>query len=111
MKNIAANPEVAVHLESGDEVVILEGRATAMAAPPPRELTERLSGAYTAKYAAHDYAPKPDQWDGGGLYVVTLATWVLMLLWSKAWLAHFRFGPLEWLWRCLTYGRMFALRR
>jgi len=27
---------------------------------------------------------------------------VLMLGWSKPWLAHFRFGPLEWLWRCAT---------
>jgi uncharacterized protein len=24
---------------------------------------------------------------------------------SWGWLAVFRFGPLEWLWRCLTYGR------
>lgn len=32
--------------------------------------------------------------------------WVLMLLWSKAWLARFRYGPLEWLWRCLTYWRL-----
>jgi uncharacterized protein len=36
---------------------------------------------------------------------------VLMLGWSKPWLARFRFGPLEWLWRCLTYWRLFALRR
>jgi uncharacterized protein len=40
-----------------------------------------------------------------------LLTWVLMLAWSKPWLARFRFGPLEWLWRCLTYGRQFAFRR
>lgn len=45
------------------------------------------------------------------LYLVVLAVWVLMLLWSKPWLERFRYGPLEWLWRCLTYGRMFALRR
>ena len=35
----------------------------------------------------------------------------LMLGWSKPWLESFRFGPLEWLWRCLTYGRLFPLRR
>ena len=45
------------------------------------------------------------------LYLVMLATWALMLLWSKPWLAHFRFGPLEWLWRCLTYWQVFPLRR
>lgn len=45
------------------------------------------------------------------LYLVVLATWVLILAWSKPWLDRFRYGPLEWLWRCLTYGRMFPLRR
>lgn len=37
--------------------------------------------------------------------------WALMLAWSKPWLARFRFGPLEWLWRSLTYGRVAPLRR
>lgn len=45
------------------------------------------------------------------LYLVTLGAWLLMLAWSKPWLERFRYGPLEWLWRCLTYGRVFALRR
>ncbi|HUP29446.1 MAG TPA: DUF418 domain-containing protein, partial [Usitatibacter sp.] len=30
---------------------------------------------------------------------------------SAWWLAHFRFGPLEWLWRCLTYARSQPFRR
>lgn len=47
----------------------------------------------------------------GQLYLVVLAAWVLMLAWSKPWLERFRYGPLEWLWRCLTYGRPFPLRR
>lgn len=45
------------------------------------------------------------------LYLVMLGAWVLMLLWSKPWLDRFRFGPLEWLWRCLTYGKIVALGR
>lgn len=45
------------------------------------------------------------------LYLVVLAAWAVMLLWSKPWLERFRFGPLEWLWRCLTYGKLFPLRR
>ena len=45
------------------------------------------------------------------LYLVALLTWVLMLAWSKPWLERFRYGPLEWLWRCLTYRRVFPLRR
>ena len=47
----------------------------------------------------------------GALLLIVLATWGLMLAWSKPWLARFRYGPLEWLWRCLTYGKLFALRR
>jgi uncharacterized protein len=30
---------------------------------------------------------------------------------SRAWLARYRFGPLEWLWRMLTYARLQPLRR
>ena len=47
----------------------------------------------------------------GQLYLVVVATWVVMLLWSKPWLVRFRYGPLEWLWRCLTYGKLFPMRR
>ena len=30
---------------------------------------------------------------------------------SSAWLARYRFGPLEWLWRCITYARLQPLAR
>lgn len=45
------------------------------------------------------------------LYLVVAFAWVLMLAWSKPWLDRFRYGPLEWLWRCLTYRKVFALRK
>ncbi|MBA4163774.1 MAG: hypothetical protein C0510_03940 [Erythrobacter sp.] len=45
------------------------------------------------------------------LYIVVALTCAGMLAWSKPWLERFRFGPLEWLWRCLTYGRLFPIRR
>lgn len=45
------------------------------------------------------------------LYLVVLGAWIVMLAWSKPWLEHFRYGPLEWLWRCLTYWRLFPLKR
>lgn len=45
------------------------------------------------------------------LYLVMLLAWAVMLAWSKPWLDRYRYGPLEWLWRCLTYRRVFALRR
>jgi uncharacterized protein len=40
------------------------------------------------------------------LYPVVAAIWLSMLLWSPAWLARFRFGPAEWLWRSLARGRL-----
>lgn len=45
------------------------------------------------------------------LYGVAVVGCALMLLWSRPWLHRYRYGPLEWLWRCLTYRRLFALRR
>ena len=69
-RNLATNPALAVHLESGDAVVILEGVAHA-AGKPERALAERLAAAFTAKYAAsHDYRPGPEQWDNGGLWTM-----------------------------------------
>ena len=38
-----------------------------------------------------------------GQFVFVLAIWVFQLWLSPLWLSHFRFGPLEWLWRTLTY--------
>ncbi|GAA0284366.1 DUF418 domain-containing protein [Alteraurantiacibacter aestuarii] len=43
------------------------------------------------------------------LVVVTLG-WAMMIAFSRVWLARFRRGPLEWLWRCLTYWRIFPNR-
>ena len=36
---------------------------------------------------------------------------VLMMLWSMPWLAHFRQGPFEWLWRSVARGRFSPIRR
>lgn len=47
-RNLAANPELVVHLESGDEVAILEGSAEQVA---DRSLLARFAEAYEAKYA------------------------------------------------------------
>ena len=43
-----------------------------------------------------------------GLAVVVFA---LQILFSRWWLARFRFGPAEWLWRWATYGHRPPLRR
>ena len=41
---------------------------------------------------------------------IVLAVWVLQLVVSPLWLRHFRYGPLEWLWRTLTYWRPVPFR-
>lgn len=43
------------------------------------------------------------------LFVAAVIT--LQLFVSPLWLKHFRFGPVEWLWRTLTYGRLQPMRR
>jgi uncharacterized protein len=45
------------------------------------------------------------------LYFVVLAIWVVQILVSPLWLRAFLFGPLEWLWRSLTYARPQPFRR
>jgi uncharacterized protein len=45
------------------------------------------------------------------LYYVVAAIWILQLAWSPWWLARYRHGPLEWLWRSLTYGARQPFRR
>lgn len=48
-RNLTHNPNVAVHLESGDEAVIVEGVAEELAAPNP-SLSAKIIDAYAAKY-------------------------------------------------------------
>jgi uncharacterized protein len=45
------------------------------------------------------------------LYGIVLAVWLVILIISPIWLRHFRFGPLEWLWRSLTYWKKQPFRR
>jgi uncharacterized protein len=45
------------------------------------------------------------------VYYIVLAIWMFQLISSPIWLRHFRFGPLEWLWRSLTYGKKQPLLR
>jgi uncharacterized protein len=45
------------------------------------------------------------------LYYVVAAIWVFNLTWSPWWLARYRFGPLEWCWRSLTYWQRQPMRR
>jgi uncharacterized protein len=44
------------------------------------------------------------------LYYVVLGMWIFSLIVSPLWLARYRFGPLEWCWRSLTYWKRQPMR-
>jgi nitroimidazol reductase NimA-like FMN-containing flavoprotein (pyridoxamine 5'-phosphate oxidase superfamily) len=68
MRNLAQNPAISIHLESGDEVVIVEGQSYAVG-KPERALAEQLAAALAKKYAP-TYVPELNTWDEGGLVAV-----------------------------------------
>jgi uncharacterized protein len=45
------------------------------------------------------------------LCFVVLEIWALQLIAGPLWLRYFLYGPLEWLWRSLTYWRVQPFRR
>jgi len=45
------------------------------------------------------------------LYYVVFGIWIFQLIVSPIWLRHFRFGPLEWVWRSLTYWQRQPFRK
>jgi nitroimidazol reductase NimA-like FMN-containing flavoprotein (pyridoxamine 5'-phosphate oxidase superfamily) len=70
-RNIENNPYVVMHLESGEDVIIVEGMAKA-SGKPARELAVQIAQALSQKYADRGYAPQPDQWNEGGLFEIEL---------------------------------------
>jgi uncharacterized protein len=45
------------------------------------------------------------------LFYVVAAVWLLEIIWSHIWLRYFRFGPMEWLWRSLTYWKRQPIKK
>jgi uncharacterized protein len=45
------------------------------------------------------------------LYYVVFSIWIFQLILSPIWLTYFRFGPVEWLWRSLTYLKAQPMRK
>lgn len=60
VKNLGSSGSCVLHLESGKEVVIVEGASLA-ADPIGPELGGRLAAEYARKYSP-DYTPGPDSW-------------------------------------------------
>lgn len=45
------------------------------------------------------------------LYYIVLGIWVFQIIASPIWMQYFRFGPLEWAWRSLTYWQRQPFRK
>ena len=40
---------------------------------------------------------------------VAMGDFIGQVLLSKLWLSFFQFGPLEWIWRCISYGKVLGI--
>jgi hypothetical protein len=71
VRNLLRNPNMVLHLESGEHAVVLEGTARP-SDPIEPEFGRHLSEEFARKYAARGYTPEPDAWsapDAGGMVV------------------------------------------
>jgi uncharacterized protein len=49
--------------------------------------------------------------DRVGQLAIVAGVWAVQLIASAWWVRHFAFGPAEWLWRSIAYGRWAPIRR
>lgn len=49
----------------------------------------------------------------GLIYVqlIAVGVFILQMVFNNMWLKYFRYGPLEWIWRMLTYGKVLKLMK
>lgn len=76
-RNLLANPAVSVHLESGDEVVIIEGRVSVFDIQAESENWQRIGTQYAQKYAP--YNPLTEDHSGGVFFRIqpqTVLAWL-----------------------------------
>lgn len=45
------------------------------------------------------------------IVLVIALTWAFQIVGSVGWMTRFRYGPVEWLWRSLTYGKILPIRK
>ena len=66
-RNLRANPKLAIHVEFGEEVVMVEGSATELVAPQS-PLVEALLAGYAKYKPAANYEADAANWARGGLW-------------------------------------------
>ena len=45
------------------------------------------------------------------IFLIAIAIYIFQIIYSKIWFRYFQYGPLEWIWRQLTYGKRLPLRK
>lgn len=43
--------------------------------------------------------------------LIAILVFILQIIFSRWWLKKYNYGLLEWLWRCLSYGKIFSLKK
>lgn len=43
------------------------------------------------------------------IFIIAMAIYCLQLIYSSIWFRFFQYGPMEWIWRQLTYGKRLSL--
>ena len=66
-RNLRENPRMAIHLELGEEIVIVEGTARELVAPES-PLSDAILGGYEKYKTAGMYEASADHWTQGGLW-------------------------------------------
>jgi nitroimidazol reductase NimA-like FMN-containing flavoprotein (pyridoxamine 5'-phosphate oxidase superfamily) len=66
-RNLRENPQMAIQIEIGNEVVIVEGTAAELVAPES-PLAEAILAGYAKYKAAEGYEASADHWAEGGLW-------------------------------------------
>jgi len=89
-RNLRANPQMAIKVEFGSEVVIVEGTAREIVAPEPALATRILAG-YAKYKVAERYTADAANWASGGLWELTPVKAFAWSVFPKD-MARFRFG-------------------
>lgn len=46
-----------------------------------------------------------------GCIMLVVSIYIFQIFLSKIWLTYYRFGPLEWCWRCISYMKLLLIKR
>lgn len=44
-------------------------------------------------------------------FLLAIGIFVLQLIYSRAWLSYFQYGPVEWIWRCFSYRKLIPIKK